>query len=92
MRIYKKVDNLLEREIAGEVIIVESLTGMCHVLNETGSLIWKKLDEKSYDQITDEVMKQFSDATKIQIKNDVIDFLNELLEKNLIQSFECTGE
>ena len=47
MKIYKKFDNLLEREIAGEVIIVESLTGMCHVLNETGTLIWKNIDNKS---------------------------------------------
>jgi len=87
--IYKKSKKVVAREIAGEIIIIPlTATNEENILfsvNEIGKVVYEKIDgKKSVDKIVAELSVEFKGDRK-KIKKDVINFLRELEEHNIIE-------
>jgi hypothetical protein len=88
-RVYRKSDEIVHRKIAEETILVPlrgELVDMQKIfsLNPVADYIWENLDGKQ-DLVT--ICKQIEtlfDSKPEQVQTDVVDFINELLEANLI--------
>jgi hypothetical protein len=87
--IYKQEEYIITREIVGETILVPirgKLADMQRIftLNEVGAYIWSSLDgEKSLGHICEGLQSEF-DVGSDQAKRDMVDFVSELLEADLI--------
>lgn len=88
---YKISDNLISREIEETLVIVPLDSGMGDInselysLNETGSLVWEKLDGLTpINEIIDSISLDFNLPTD-KIKQDIINLLADLLKKGLIK-------
>jgi hypothetical protein len=88
--IYVPSENIVAREIEGELIIVPLVSGIgdmedeLFTLNNTGRAIWDKLDGKT--RLKDLVVylsKEFED-TKSEIEKDVIGLVGELLKRRMV--------
>ena len=87
---YTKVANLLTREIEGELIIIPLHSGIGNLdsevfsLNSTGMLLWEKLDgQNSLKNIINAMIDEF-DSNPRQIKNDILELIEQLIRKKLI--------
>ena len=89
-KIYSPSEDVVAREIEGEIIIVPLVGGIgdmedeLFTLNETGKVIWKKLDgnKKLFDLIR-ELREEF-EASEGEIKQDVISLVEELLKRKIL--------
>lgn len=88
--IYIPSEDIVAREIEGEIIIVPLSAGIGDAeddlfsLNETGRSFWKMLDgEKTLAQIVKTLGKQF-DAPQERIEKDVTGLVGELLKRRII--------
>ena len=93
--VYKTSEEIVVREIEGELIIVPLAAGIGDMedelltLNETGRAIWGKLDgKKSMVEIIEKLTEEFN-APSEDIKKDVLGLAQELLKRNII--VESTG-
>ena len=89
-KVFRKSANVVSRKIAGELFLVPirgNLADMQHIfaLNAVAEYIWQELGEKSLNDIRDGVMANF-DVEKGQAEADIRDFIDELLQENLIAS------
>ncbi len=87
---YRPSDDLVCREIEGELIIVPLVAGMgdmedeLFTLNETGRAIWAKLDgKKSLKAVAEELAKEY-EASPGAIKKDVIGLAEELFKRRML--------
>jgi len=87
---YTVSDELISREIEGEIIIVPlnqgigSLDESLFTLNKTGKIIWDMLDgSKSIEQLIDYLVEKFN-ASKETIQLDVVEIITNLLDKGLV--------
>ena len=83
-------ENVVAREIEGEIIIVPLVAGMgdtddeLFTLNETGKAIWQKLDGvRSLKQLIDELSIEF-EAAEGEIETDVLGIINELSKRKMV--------
>jgi len=83
-------DDVVAREIVGELIIVPIASGIgdledeLYTLNETGRAIWNRLDGKhSLRQISDLLADEF-DAPAAEIEHDVIGLVSELVCRRIL--------
>lgn len=83
-------ENVVSREIEGDMIIVPLAAGIGNVddelytLNETGKAIWKKLDgEKSLIKVAEELTEEFSSPVE-EIKSDVLGFTTEMVSRGIM--------
>ena len=88
---YKITENVVARDIEGEIIIVPLTAGIGDAeddlfsLNETGRAVWDHLDGvKSVQEIIKLLEKNF-DGDEGSIENDVIGFIEELLSRNIVE-------
>ena len=88
--VYCPSEDLVCREIEGELIIVPLIAGMgdmedeLFTLNETGRAIWAKLDgKKSLKAVVAELSAEYK-APPGEIKKDVIGLAGELLKRKMI--------
>ncbi len=88
--IYTPSEDIVAREIEGEIIIIPIVSGIgdledeLYTLNEMGKAIWNKLDGKSNVK---EIISFFSseyDTSSDHIKKDVLGFMTELLKRKMI--------
>jgi len=88
--VYIPSDDIVAREIEGELIIVPLVSGIgdmedeLYTMNETGKIIWDKLNGK---QSLKEIVRRLSpkyESTESEIEKDVIGLVNELLKRKLI--------
>jgi len=89
-KIYFPSADVVAREIEGEIIIVPLVDGIgdmedeLFTLNETGKVIWKKLDgKKSLLDLVKELQEEF-EAIEGEIKQDVIGLVEELLKRKIL--------
>lgn len=89
-KIYEPSKDVVCREVQGEFILVPLVAGMdknneaIFTLNETGRLIWGKLDKKkSVRKILSELSLEFDSPDK-EIQDDVLGLLKELLDRKMI--------
>ena len=88
--IYLPSEDIVVREIEGELIIVPLVSGIgdmedeLFTLNETGRVIWEKLDgRKPLGDIAGELSAEY-EASPGEIERDVIGLVEELLRRKII--------
>ncbi len=94
---YAPSDDVVAREIEGELIIVPIASGIgdledeIYTLNETGRAIWKQLDGQLALQ---EVVKDLSvrfEAAPGEIEQDVVGLVCELLQRRMVLRVDPEG-
>ena len=88
--VYAPSDDVVAREIEGEILIVPLTAGIgdmedeLFTLNDMGKVIWERLDGQiSLKGIMDELVTEF-EAPADEIKEDVIGFVEELLKRSMV--------
>jgi hypothetical protein len=88
--VYAHSEDIVAREIEGELIIVPLASGIgdmedeLFTLNETGRLIWGNLDgKKPLKDIVKELAGNF-DASEGAIQEDVVGLVGELLKRRMV--------
>ena len=88
--IYVPSDEIVARQIEGEVIIVPLVAGIgdmeddLYALNETGKTIWERLDgQKRLGDIARELSEEFENPAE-EIEKDVTGFVEELLKRRIL--------
>lgn len=89
-RIYAPSEDVVVREIEGEIVIVPLASGVgdledeLFTLNETGRSIWDKVDgTRPLGAVVRELAAEYDDPEGL-IEEDVIGFLQELFERRMI--------
>lgn len=89
-KIYITSEDVVARQIEDEFLLVPIASGIgdmedsLYTLNETGKLIWEKLDpKKTVNTIIDELIEEY-DSPHQTISNDVCGILNELVKLNMV--------
>ena len=87
---YMQSDEVVSREIEGELIIVPLTSGVgdledeLYTLNQTGRAIWGSLDgRRKVKDVVNRLSKEFN-APHDEIKNGVIGLMKELLKRQMI--------
>ena len=88
--VYKKSEDVVSREIAGELIIVPVTSGIgdlddeIYTLNETGRVIWDLLDGKrTLRHIAGDIEEKY-DAPSGDIERDVQGLVAELSKRRIV--------
>ena len=88
--IYVPSEDIVAREIEGELIIVPIASGIgdmedeLYAFNETGKAVWDKLDgKKSLNKLIEELSVEF-EASPGEIKEDVVGIVKELLKRRIL--------
>ena len=88
--VYQASDEVVAREIEGELIIVPLTSGIgdmedeLFTLNETGRAIWSKLDgSKSLQEIAVELQQEY-EAPLDEIESDIAGLAQELLNRRIL--------
>jgi len=88
--IYLPSQEIVSREIEGEIVIVPLVSGIgdmedeLYTLNETGKAIWDRLDgENQLIDIVTELSTEFEISSEA-LKNDVIGFISELIKRKIV--------
>jgi hypothetical protein len=88
--VYKLSEEVVARDIQGELIIIPITSGVGNLedeiftLNETGRAIWDEMDgKKSIKDVVDELVQKF-DGPREQVEKDVLGLNGELLKRKMI--------
>jgi hypothetical protein len=88
--VYAPSDDVVVREIVGELVIVPLAAGVgdledaLYSLNETGRAIWEQLDgQRSLRQVIAELSQAY-DAPTEEIEQDAIGLVGELLRRRML--------
>ncbi len=88
--VYRPSDDVVAREIEGEIIIVPLVAGIgdmedeLFTLNDTGKAIWDKLDgRRSLADVVAELTPEFA-AEDGAIERDVLGLVAELVERRML--------
>lgn len=77
------VNGLMEREVDGEIILLDTESDLIHQLNKTASIIWRKCEEgASPGEIAEALAKDF-DVEEHDAKVDVERTLEQLAQLGL---------
>lgn len=84
-------ENIVAREIEGELIIVPLVSGIgdaddeLYTLNPSGQAIWQKLDgRRSLKEVAAELADEF-EAPLAELENDVLGLANELVQRGILE-------
>ena len=84
----KRNNEVFTSEIDEEVVMMNVDTGRYFGMDDVGSRIWKLLKERiRVKEIVNTLLKEY-DVSEEECTNDVIEFLNELKNNNLLQITE----
>jgi hypothetical protein len=83
-------ENVVAREIEGDMIIVPLVAGIgdaddeLYTLNETGKAIWQALDgQKTLTQVAESLTNEFSDPAD-ELSADVLGFATEMVQRGIL--------
>lgn len=89
-KIYVPSEDIVAREIEGELIIVPIVSGIADAeedlftLNDTGRAIWEKLDgKKTLKKVVEELSEEF-EARAGEIEKDVVGIVEELFKRRML--------
>jgi hypothetical protein len=72
------------RPIAGETVIVTPIDSYMHTLNDPAAYIWQKADgEVTVRQVVEGMAEEF-DVDPETAKQDCLEFINELMDKDMV--------
>jgi len=81
-KILARDENVAWRVIDGEAIILSAEDSSVHSLDEVGTRIWELADgKKTVQEIIDTLHDEY-DVELDQLKQDVVDFVNDLTSKD----------
>lgn len=87
-KIYLPSEDIVAREIEGEVIIVPLVAGIgdmddeLYTLNESGQAIWKLLDgRRNLREVTAELVEEYDGE---EIAQDVLGFVGEMVRRRIL--------
>jgi hypothetical protein len=87
-KIYVPSEDIVAREIEGNVIIVPLISGIgdtedeLYTLNETGHAVWKLLDgTKTLGAVAEDLSEEFEGE---EIAEDVLGFAGELVKRRIL--------
>ena len=89
-RVYVPSDDIVAREIEGELIIIPltpdpaGQEGELYTLNETGKEVWKKLDGTASLKGVAEALAQDYDAALEEIEKDLLGIVDELYKRRIL--------
>lgn len=90
--VYIPSENIVAREIEGELVIVPLVSGVgdmedeLFTLNETGKAFWRRLDgKKNLSSIVNELSEEY-EGTREDIERDVLGLSNELLKRGMLSN------
>ena len=88
--VYAPSEDVVSREIEGELLIVPLVSGMgdmedeLFTLNESAKLIWKRLDgQKALKEVALELLEDY-EAPAGEIESDVMGLVEELLKRGML--------
>ena len=88
--IYVISEDVVAREIEGELIIIPVAAGIgdmedeLYTLNETGREIWDRLDgEKTLKKIIEELSSEYG-SSQAKVEEDVMGLVEELLKRGIL--------
>jgi hypothetical protein len=91
---YGPSEDIVAREIEGEIVIVPLVAGIgdmedeLYTLNETGRDIWKRLDGRTpLREVVRELAEEYEAPDRV-LEEDVVGLLGELLERRMIARAE----
>ncbi len=94
--VYAVSDDVVAREIEGEIIIVPLAAGIgdledeLFTLNETGKAIWEKLDgRRSLNEVVSELAAGYQAAAE-EIARDVLGLVRELVRRRMLVAVSAT--
>ena len=96
-RVYQPSENVVAREIEGELIIVPIATGIgdmedeLYSLNDTGRAIWSRLDGKTSLQAVVSALAEEYQAEPDEISRDVVGLVEELLKRGILTEKNGSG-
>jgi hypothetical protein len=83
-------DNVVAREIEGEIVIVPLVAGIgdaddeLYTLNETGRAIWRRLDGKrTLREVADSLTEEY-EASEAELEADVLGFADEMVQRGIL--------
>lgn len=81
-------DDVIAREVAGEMVLLDLASGLYFGLDPVGSRIWQRLSEGpcSMAEVCDLIEAEF-DAPRDRIEADLVALLAQFSEKKLINIF-----
>jgi hypothetical protein len=89
-KVYKASEDVVAREIKGELIIIPLVSGIADIddelfsLNDTAKAIWKQLDGyKNLAQIAAGLASEYNADLK-KIESDVLGLMGELFKRKMV--------
>jgi hypothetical protein len=88
--IYIPSDDIVAREIEGEIIIIPLVAGIGDIgdelftLNETGKAVWMQLDGKNTLESAVKNLELEFESDPEQIKKDVVGLVTELVKRRIL--------
>jgi len=92
-KVYMPSEDIVAREIEGELIIVPLVAGIgdledeLFTLSETGKAIWDQLDGKTSLSKVIAALGQEFDAPPNEIESDVLGLVQELVRRRMLVEF-----
>ena len=89
-KIYSPSEDIVAREIEGELIIVPLVAGIgdmedeLFTMNDTGKAIWRRLDGKNSLKSLIEDLKSEYDVDPAILENDVLGLVSELVKRRIL--------
>ena len=82
---FQTSDDVIGREVAGEMVLLDLASGQYFGLDPVGSRIWDRLSEGpcALTDLCDTIEAEF-DAPRAQIESDVLALFAQLSEKQLV--------
>ena len=78
-------------ELAGEVVILSTKSGVYYGLDEVGARVWHLLKEpKTIEDLLVTILQEF-DTTADQCEPDLFDLLDDLRSKGLVEIYDETA-
>lgn len=84
-------DDIVAREIEGELIIIPLVSGIgdmddeLYTMNETGKAIWQKMDgKKTLKALADELLEEY-EAPSGKIEQDIVGLISELMRRKMVK-------
>lgn len=80
-------DDVIAREVAGEMVLLDLASGLYFGLDPVGSRIWERLSDGpcTLADVCDLIESEF-DAPRDQIERDIVALAHQFTEKKLINS------
>jgi hypothetical protein len=87
-------DDVVAREIEGEIVIVPLVAGIgdaddeLYTLNDTGRAIWERLDGKrALREIAASLTEEYA-ASEAQLEADVLGFADEMVRRGILATLD----